>query len=144
MSQEQILAHFPRASKSVLEANAGFTFQPEIVAPKETAKVQKLRQGRMPNKTESDFGNILEARKARGEILFYAFEGINLRWGDSMRYTTDFAIFFDCEPIKLIELKGGYRWQKDVIRYKGCKAEWKNFFQFEMWEKKNGAWTQID
>lgn len=61
-----------------------------------------------------------------------------------MKYTADWTVFALGQPILLIEVKGGYKWQKDVIRYKGCSAQWREFFQFEMHEKKNGVWQRID
>lgn len=102
----------------------------------------RLRRARQPNKTEAEFGRILEARHLRGEIPFYSFEAITLQWGDGMKYTADWVVF--AAPITLIEVKGGYKWQKDVIRYKGCSAQWRDFFDFEMHEKKNGIWQRID
>jgi hypothetical protein len=60
-----------------------------------------------------------------------------------MKYTADWALFTS-PIITLIEVKGGYKWQKDVIRYKGCSAQWRAFFAFEMHEKKNGVWQRID
>jgi hypothetical protein len=36
-------------------------------------------------------GNILEARRRRGEIVSAEFEAITLRWGD-MEYTPDYFV----------------------------------------------------
>jgi hypothetical protein len=104
----------------------------------------KLHRARQPNKTEAEFGHILDARLARGEHLFHAFEAITLQWGDGMKYTADWPVFQLTGRILLIEVKGGYKWQKDVIRYKGCSAQWRDYFDFEMHEKKNGIWQRID
>lgn len=114
---------------------------PAIAEPLPTSRHQ-LRRARQPNKTESEFGRLLESRKLRGEFPFYAFEAITLQWGDGMKYTGDWVIF--AARITLIEVKGGYKWQKDVIRYKGCSAQWREFFDFEMHEKKNGIFQRID
>lgn len=145
MTRDELKTRFPRASNAFIDANAGFTFQPEIVPPKALAEVRlsKLRRGREPNNTEAEYGAILEAQKRRGEIIHYVFEGINLRWGDGMRYTCDYAVFVDDMPIKCIEIKGAYRWQRDVVRFKGCAAEWKTYFDFEMWEKSDHGWRQL-
>jgi len=102
------------------------------------------QKGRQPNKTESEFGLILEARKRRGEIIAYAYEGLSLRWGGGMRYTPDWVVFIEDAPIKLIECKGGYIWPKDLIRFKGCRAQWcGSYFDFEMHQKKEGSWIRL-
>lgn len=143
MSREQIAAMFPNASRSLLEANEPAPAQVPAATPEPMSRNQ-LRRARSPNKTESEFGRILEAHKQRGEIRHYSFEAITLQWGDGMKYTGDFAVWNCDGTIKLIEVKGGYKWQKDVIRYKGCSAQWRDFFDFEMHEKKNGVWQRID
>jgi hypothetical protein len=101
------------------------------------------RKGRSPNKTETEFGLILEAQKRRGDILFYSYEGFSLRWGDGMRYTPDYIVFVDNAPIKLVEVKGAHIWDRDIVRFKGCRAEWKQWFEFEMHQKKQGSWIRL-
>lgn len=126
----------------------GFLTATPAVSESPPASRNQLKRARQPNKTEAEFGRILEARKLRGEIRFYSFEAITLQWGDGMKYTGDWVVFTDGAPITLIEVKGGYKWQKDVIRYKGCSAQWRaqlpDVFAFEMHEKKNGIWQRID
>lgn len=146
MTREQIAAMFPNASRSLFEANAGLVETGAPAAPPVLSSPNKLRRARQPNKTESRFGLLLEARKLRGEIPFYAFEAITLHWGDGMKYTPDWVVF--SLPILCIEVKGGYKWQKDVVRYKGCSAQWRaqlpDIFGFEMHEEKDGIWQRID
>lgn len=107
------------------------------------------RRGVM-NKTEAEFALMLEAQKRSGEILRYEYEGITLRWAD-MRYTPDFVVFEDSylhvkKPdshiIKLIEVKGGHIWDRDIVRFKGARAYWPEF-AFEMWQlKKDQGWNR--
>jgi hypothetical protein len=90
MTPEQIRAHFPRANRSLLEANGAVTlpvFEDEPTKP----AAPKLRQGPKMNNTEADFGRILEARKARGEVIEYAFEPFSLRYGDNAFYKPDWV-----------------------------------------------------
>lgn len=147
MSREQIAAMFPNASRSLLEANAG-PVAALSAAPPVLSSPNKLKRARQPNKTEARFGRILEARKERSEIRCYSFEAITLHWGDGMKYTPDWLVFLIDGPITCIEVKGGYKWQKDVIRYKGCSAQWRaqlpDVFAFELHEEKNGIWQRID
>jgi hypothetical protein len=122
----------------------GFAKAPDYVSAKFAHLKPKLRIGRQPNKTEASFGLILEAQKRKGEIIHYVYEGISLRWGDGMRYTCDWAVFIEDMPIKLIEVKGAHLWDRDIVRYKGCKAEWKTWFDFELYQKsKHFGWKQI-
>lgn len=110
----------------------------------------RAKSGKGPNKTEKRFLDILEARKRAGEILDYRYEGIRLKWGTdpktgaSMHYKADVAVFrVGAKPL-LIEIKGGYRTDRDVVRFRGCRAEWSAHFDFEMhvWDK--GQWTQAE
>jgi hypothetical protein len=101
------------------------------------------------NKTENEYSLILEAMKRKGEILRYEFEGITLRWAD-MRYTPDFMVFDDgvitkddtvAWKIKLIEVKGGHIWDRDIVRFKGARAYWPEF-AFEMHQKTKNGWVR--
>jgi hypothetical protein len=121
------------------------------------------------NKTEREYGLILEAMKGRGEIVEYRFEGISLSWGADPRdgklmwYTPDFLVVIatgwkpldpesytsdksprlDYTAFKLIEIKGPHIFAKDKIRFKGCRAEWP-MFQFEMHQRERGGhWRRI-
>jgi hypothetical protein len=111
------------------------------------------------NKTEAEFGLLLDAQKRAGEILSYHFQGITLRWpvGDEIvKYTPDFVVFVSPEPdwgfppahdIKLIEIKGGYRkfpgyLERAIERFRHAKTYWPQF-NFEMWKKEKSGWKQI-
>ncbi len=61
-----------------------------------------------------------------------------------MRYKPDFVVFIEDMPTKLIEVKGGHIFDRDLVRFKGCRAEWKTWFDFEMWQKKAGQWTRLE
>ena len=127
---------FPNASQSTLEANPQLsTSRSKKTQPGATSA---RRRGIM-NKTEAEFSLILEAMKRNGEILRYEYEGITLRWAD-MRYTPDFLIFIPIGP-KLIEVKGGHIWDRDIVRFKGARAYWPEF-AFEMHQKTKDGWKR--
>ena len=69
---------------------------------------------------------------------------IRLRWGNCMNYTPDF-MYRDApvlaKPV-LIEIKG-FAWSRDIVRFKGCAAQWDWLFDFQLWEWKGGKWTRI-
>jgi hypothetical protein len=101
------------------------------------------------NKTESEFALLLEAQKREGQILRYDYEGFTLRWAD-MRYTPDFVVFpyalaakqgSGLTGMKLIEVKGGHIWSRDIVRFKGARAYWPEF-AFEMWQNTKSGWKQ--
>jgi hypothetical protein len=124
----------------------------------EDAPTTKLRGGSLPNKTETEFGWILEARKRKGEIVRYEFEGIRLRWGVdketgvAMWYKPDWFVVEQMLPqvavnrvgfiACCIEIKGAKIWDRDIVRFKGARAAWPEF-AFEMWQKDKGLWNRI-
>lgn len=138
-------AMFPNASQSCRDANPDVpaTLIPQADKNEPQATGGSKKRGLM-NKTESEFALILEAMKRKGEILRYEFEGITLRWAD-MRYTPDFLVV-ESKPgyarIKLIEVKGGHIWDRDIVRFKGARAYWPEF-AFEMHQKTKSGWKRI-
>ena len=122
-----------------------------------SAKITKPRM----NGTESSFALILEARKRKGEIVEWRYEGIKLAWGadprtgKSMIYTPDFFVVVDgtignpdleagigISDITLIEVKGAHIFDRDLVRFKGCRAAWP-LFRFEMHQKTKEGWRRI-
>lgn len=124
----------------------------KTVAPKAETVLPKDRM----NATERAFSLILEAQKRRGDILEWRFEGISLAWGIDPRtgkaqyYTPDFFVIdaaFRQNPyisdIRLLEIKGAHVFEKDRIRYRGCRACWPRF-QFEFHQKTKLGWNRIE
>lgn len=108
-------------------------------------KTKKLRVGMRPmNQTEREFAAMLERQKQAGCVLEYRFEAIALKWGDGMTFKSDFVVRRHADvPITLIEIKGVHIWKHAIVRFKGCRAEWKQWFDFEFWQKLHGSWTQL-
>lgn len=112
---------------------------------KRTSNVRK--GGKMPNQTEARMLAICEARKRAGEIDSYRYEGLTLRWGrdaktgQAMNYTPD-VVTFKGKDCTLIECKGAHIYERDLVRFKGCRAEWSEY-TFELWQYKKGAWTKV-
>ena len=148
-------------------ARHGFAGGPPA-SPKaqEAVKSSKPRQ----NKTEAEYGLILEAQKRRGEIMDYRPFGIKLEWGcdpqtgKPMVYSPDFFVIrrqctlqyagLDKEPVSaenpvryliegvVVETKGGFIHRQDWIRFKGCRAEWP-MFRFELHQKTKEGWRRL-
>jgi hypothetical protein len=142
MTPQQIGAMFPNASRSLIEANSGFTSQPEIVPVMVAAK---LRRGKQPNKTESEFGRILEHRKLTSgdpEFISVRFEAAKLRIAENCYYTPDWMCEDHKGRITFFEVKGGHIWDDSKVKFKAA-AELHTWANFEMHQKKGGAWTRI-
>ncbi len=119
-------------------------YQPLVPIDTQEPTEPKLRKRREPNKTEAEYGRILEALKTRGEIRDYKYEGLTLHWGGGMRYTPDWVTRGYHGQITLIEIKGPHVWSRDLVRFKGCRAEWEPFgFHFQMQQKTKGEWRRI-
>ena len=121
---------------------------------KAQAVVDKLlRAARQPNQTEAEFGRILAAQKSRHEIVHYEFEGIRLKWGvdqktgEAMWYKPDWVVVVAessdaLAKFRCIEVKGARIWDRDIVRFKGCRAAWPQF-DFQFWQKKRNIWTRL-
>jgi hypothetical protein len=153
-------------SMSLAEAEAhqrkhGFLKSIPLEATKE---VQPVKSKDDMNKTERDYSFILEARKRRGEIEEFRFQGMTLRWrdretGELMRYTGDFTVWrkrtCDVWPvcstcstgldIELHEVKGGWikgKFERAVERFRHARTV-HPMIHFEMHQKKGGSWQRI-
>lgn len=135
---------FPNASSSTVAAN------PHLVAPNggsdkqnESGAILKPRRGSM-NKTEAEFGMILEAMKRKSEILDYWFEGITLRW-NGIQYTPDFTVIRPTMQLGFIEIKGAFtggKFERAVERFRHAQTFW-TYFDFELHKKTKEGWKQI-
>lgn len=138
--------HLTAAQVEQHQRRHGFNLGPQVVV--EDKPIPKPRM----NKTETEFSMMLEAQKRRGEILEWRFEGITLAWGcdpvtgKPMRYTPDFYVVQSPiggkMPIILMETKGPFIRQKDLIRFKGCRSDWP-MFRFEMHQKTKEGWSKL-
>lgn len=107
-------------------------------------KSKKLRgKKREMTQTEREFSLMLEVQKRDDKIQDWRFEGVRLLWGDCMVYKLDFSVLQRSGRIKLIEVKGEVCGDRDIVRFKGCRAEWKRWFDFELHQKANDTWSQI-
>ncbi len=149
----------PRCSQSFLDANSHSIIPTVAEAQKNALQpVVATRRGEM-NKTEESYSRVLNAMKARGEILSWDFQGMTLRWlcGDkTIKYTADFVVRFPfvvthlytIPKIRLIEIKGGYSkmpgyLERAVERFRHAKTYWGEVFQMELHQKTKEGWKQL-
>jgi hypothetical protein len=68
----------------------------------------RLRKPDM-NGLEAAWAQVLEARRGRGELAWWVFEGIKLKLADSTFYTPDFAVMGIGSEMEFHEVKGFWR-----------------------------------
>jgi hypothetical protein len=147
-----LLDLYPNASKDAVAAN------PQLAGTKvrtlnqnDSDAILKRVRG-IPNKTEREFGMILEAQKRNGEILRYEYEGITLRWA-GIRYTPDFVVISRgirenddvAFNLTFIEVKGAFikgKFERAVERFRHAKTYWPEF-TFELWQRQKQGWKQL-
>lgn len=97
---EMLKAHQERTAKTidgiVREAKTG---QQRMQA------LGRLRDGQM-NKTEQHFADYLDAEKAAGRVLWWAFEGIKFKLAKNTHLTVDFAVMVEGGQLHMIDVKG--------------------------------------
>jgi hypothetical protein len=94
------------------------------------------------NGTERDFLAWTKRCLTPSHVVIY--QPIRLRWGGNMHYKPDFGIRLrSTGAMRLIEVKGPHIFSRDIVRFKGCRAEWQDLFSFEMWQVDSGIWRQI-
>ena len=94
------------------------------------------------NRTESKYAELLEAKRLAGEILYWEFERIKIRLGQSCYYTPDFLVIDAQGRIEFHEVKGFWR---DDARVKSKVAAeavpWAGWFAYQL---KGGQWVEED
>lgn len=117
--------------------------------PSEVPAKKVGRRRKQPNGTEAQFGRIVAARRDEwAKVKTIRFEGLSLRWGFTdtappMVYTPDWVITMESGKIICVEVKGPHIFDRDIVRFKGCRAGWPEF-TFQMWQKPKGLhWIQL-
>lgn len=110
-SEEQLAAHLRRPPAAAAKPAQAPTIESL------TAIVAKGTQRDLGmNKTEAEYADALEARKACGEIVWWRYEAITLKLADNTRYTPDFLVMLPDGELQAHETKGGFiredGWQK--------------------------------
>lgn len=104
----------------------------------ELAANGELREVEM-NKTEARYAQYLEARRAAGEVAWYAYEAFKLRLAERTFYTPDFAVLLASGRLECHEVKGGH-WEDDA-RVKIKVAARLFPFRFFAFQWRKGEWS---
>ena len=111
--------------------------------PRQLKKIQalgRLKQGQM-NKTEQAYANHLETLKTAGDIVYYTFDGINLRLADNTFYKPDFLVMKANGELQIHEVKG--YWQDDAkvkIKVASSLYPFKFLAVYKTPKKQGGGW----
>lgn len=150
------LAEFVRKGGKAQEVLAGLSgpgargtdpMPPHSELMKMRTLMQKRR--RRMNKTEASFARLLEAMKARGEIVGFEFEGITLRYGNEEQFqsTPDFAVIVskieDHVKLRFYECKGAHVRNAPAAmqRFKHARDNHPHY-EFELWIREKGEWIR--
>jgi hypothetical protein len=128
-----------------------------VLIPRETAEpvpAQKVRprasvmavgstERGVMNKTEARFASeVLDVRKAIGEIRAYWYESLKLRLADGAWFTVDFFVMLKDGTLEAIEVKGHWR-ESARVRIKVAAERYP--FRFvsvkKMKKKDGGGWS---
>jgi hypothetical protein len=114
----------------------------ETIPAKNETKPASFALGRMKagkmNKTETAYAGHLEALKMAGEVVWYAFEPMNLKLADKCFYRVDFLVMVKSGQLEVHEVKGGYITDDSLVKVKTAAEKFP--FRFIMVQLKKGKW----
>lgn len=147
IAQGQKVAYPERGGiKASVTFEKGTTHDEAAELLRQSAQQRTQALGRMPagkmNGTEKAYSNVLEARKMAGEILWYAFEPINIRLAPKCFFKVDFMIQLANGVIECHETKGGFMTDDSLVKIK-VAAELLPF-QFCIMKLEKGVWIRRD
>ena len=129
--------------KEILEAAKNQKGFPDLITPQHrTQALGRLPAGKM-NKTEATYSNVLQARKMAGEIIWWAFEPINIRLAQNCYYRVDFMVMLAGGQMECHEVKGGAGFKDDAL-VKIKVASTILPFQFIAMQLVSGEWIRRD
>ena len=104
----------------------------------------RMKSGVM-NRLEKEYSLVLDAMQARGEVLWWCFEGLTFKLAEGSRYTPDFAVLMADGQIEIHETKG--RWIGDAktkIKVASAKFPFQFRAVFAKLKRDGGGFTYED
>ncbi|WP_210245072.1 DUF1064 domain-containing protein [Methylobacterium haplocladii] len=99
----------------------------------------RMKAGRM-NRTETRYAAVLEARRASGEVFWWAFQAIKLRLADNTHLTPDFAVLPSTGVFEFHDTKGAkHLIEEDANAKMKIAGEVYPFRFFFAWPSKAGV-----
>lgn len=96
----------------------------------------RMKAGKM-NKTEVAYADYLEVLKRGGEVLWYAFEPMNLRLADKCFYCVDFLVMLKSGQLECHEVKGFFT-DDSLVKIKAAAEKFP--FRFIAVRLVKGSW----
>ena len=118
--------------------NEAVRVEKEQQQPSKKAADKKPRM----NSTEQRYADILAWRVHAKEIKAFVFEGLKFRLADRTTFTPDFLVTTLDDHHELHEVKGGFVREDAWLKFKIAR-EMYPCFSWQMWQWKQGEWTQI-
>lgn len=119
-----------------------------FIARKDSSRYGKRHVPGVMNQTEQAYAELLQARKAFGEIVEWGFECVTFKLSKDCRYTPDFYIFYPDGSMEFVDAKGGGPIDpKSLVKIKGAAEK---FFQFQfsieqkLAKKHGGGWQRTE
>jgi hypothetical protein len=114
MKKRATLEDWLKAGARVQEANPPILgrLEPEPSLKERMQALGRLRTGEM-NQTEKRYAQYLELQKVAGDVLWWAFEPLNLRLGHNCFYRVDFLVLKSTGVLECHEVKG--HWTDDAL-----------------------------
>lgn len=104
---------------------------------------KKFRLAKQPNKTEKEFGAILQSRVNRNEFQGpVRFEAVKLRIAGNCYFTPDWMVYDNAGRPVFFEVKGAHIWDDAKVKFRAA-VELHQWASFECWQKKAGEWRRI-
>lgn len=132
--------HLTKHDVEAHQARHGFLVPQVVVEDAPRIVVPKSRM----NKVEIDFSLILEAKRRRGDIVSWVFEGVTFRLADDCRFTPDFFVIVSLSPllIQFCETKGRHVWDDAKVKFRVAKEQhpWADWI---MYQKGKEGWKQL-
>lgn len=132
------MINLPNASQSTKSLNPHLFGKANPQEGQQQVPKGNIKRGM--NKTESEFELILKAQYPDAVIWY---ESIKLRLADRCWYTPDFVRYSALTgEFCFYEVKGGHIWDDSKVKFKCAKEQYPQF-EFAMFQKKKGEWSQI-
>lgn len=147
MTPEMVEAHNARVRAQRRGLAPAIPTPPPVLKPRPRASVMAVgRTARgVMNKTEARYASeVLDVRKALGEVADYWYESIKLRLADGSWFTVDFFVMLADGRLQAHEVKGHWR-TAERVRIKVAAERYPFlFFSAQRRKKKDGGGWRIE
>ena len=107
----------------------------------------RLKTGEL-NRTEQAYAQTLEAQKASGEVLWYAFDSVKLRLANNTFLSVDFFVLTRDFKLQAIDVKGSMAIITDDAKVKmkvaSEKFPWEFFYAIPISKRDGGGFKLVE